>query len=247
MNIPNKKNVRKFSLLFCIKSVCRATNLTTKFYIRLLQQFTMEKERKIEITQDLRIVSFGISLLCLFLIIIHAVFPQFSIDTTTVALIVILIFPWLLPYIKTAKLPGGIEITTREIQQLEEVTTRSAIGAIPAAMRAPIRGRKPPSMYLMLFKSDPNLALASLRLDIERKLRKIASSRELDVTRLPLRQILNILHAKEIIGSSEFASLDMIINVCNKAVHAEKVDSALALKILDIGELALQYLSTMER
>ena len=206
------------------------------------------KETKIRMPQNLKLVSIGISLLCIFLIIIHAIFPRFAIDTTTVALIIILIFPWLLPYIKTAKLPGGIEITTREVQQLEDVTLRSAIGTIPVAMRPPRRRVPPPPppqpTRSMLFKVDPNLALASLRLDIERKLREIARSRELDVERLPLRHVLNILHLREIIGSSEFESLSMIIKVCNKAVHAEEVDPALALRVLDMGDLAVQYLDS---
>jgi len=209
------------------------------------------KETKITMPRNLKLVSIGISLLCIVLIIIHATFPQFSIDTTTLALIVILIFPWLLPYIKTVKLPGGIEITPREVQQLIEVSLRSAIGTIPVMMPPPRpRGPQPspptPSQPTrrMLFKADPNLALASLRLDIERKLREIATNRQLDVERLPLWQVLNVLHAKEIMGSSEFKSLKMIITVCNKAVHAEKVDPALALKVLDIGDLALQYLDS---
>ena len=199
--------------------------------------------------RNLKLISIGISLLYVFLIIIHAIFPEFSIDTTTIALIVILIFPWLLPYIKTAKLPGGIEITTREVQQLEEVTQRSAIGTIPVATRPPEAPplpspRTPQPTRSILFRADPNLALASLRLDIERKLREIALRRGFDVARLPLRQILNILYTEKVIGSSEFESLSMIISLGNKAVHAEKVDSALALKVLDIGDLALQYLDS---
>ena len=206
------------------------------------------KETKISMRRNLKLVSIGISLLCIFLIIIHAIFPEAAIDTTTVALIIILIFPWLLPYIKTAKLPGGIEITTREVQQLEDVTRRSAIGTIPIAIREPSRIVPPPPpsqpTRSMLFKVDPNLALASLRIDIERKLREIALRRGVNVERLPLGQALNILHLREIIGSSEFESLRMIINVCNKAVHAEKVDPALALRVLDVGDLALQYLDS---
>lgn len=201
------------------------------------------KKPGIPIPRYLKLVSIGISLLCISLIIIHAIFPQFSIDSTTIALIIILIFPWLLPYIKTAKLPGGFEISTREIQQLEEVTARSAIGTIFVAMRPPTR-RRPPSTYFTLFKTDPNLALASLRLDIERKLRAIAKKRQMDVRRLPLWQVLKVLHDREIIGPSEFESLKMIIKICNKAVHTEKVDPDLALRVLDIGELALRYLDS---
>jgi len=203
------------------------------------------RKKKIPITLNLKLVSIGISTLCIILIILHAIFPQFAIDTTTIALIVILIFPWLLPYIKTAKLPGGIEITTREIEQLVEVTRRSAIGTEPVAAR-PIRDRTmpPQRMHSMLFKTDPNLALASLRIEIERKLKEIARRRELDAERLPIEWILDILRQREIIGPSEFESLRLIIDVCNKAVHAEEVDPRLALTVLDIGDLALDYLDS---
>lgn len=215
-------------------------------YSKAFKQLVMSKvtkKRGIPIPRYLKLVSIGISLLCIFLIVIHAIFPEFSIDNTTIALIVILIFPWLLPYVKTAKLPGGVELTMREIQLLEEVTARSAIGTIPVAMRPPTR-RRAPSKHLMLFGTDPNLALASLRLDIERKIRVIAKKRQFDVRRLPLWQVLNVLRDREIIGSSEFESLKMIIKVCNKAVHAEKVDPDLALRVLNIGQLALTYLDS---
>ena len=38
---------------------------------------------------------------------------------------------------------------------------------------------------------------------------------------------------------------DLIIDTCNKAVHAEKVEGATASKILDIGESALLYLDSL--
>ena len=203
------------------------------------------QKKKISVTLNLRLISVGISALCIILIILHAVFPQFAIDTTTVALIAILMFPWLLPYIKTVKIPGGIEITPREIEQLVEVTRRSAIGTIAAAAR-PIRDRAKPSerMHSSLFRTDPNLALASLRIEIEIKLKEIARRRELDVEGLPIQWILDLLRQQEIVGPQEFESLRLTIDVCNKAVHAEEVNPRLALMVLDIGDLALNYLDS---
>ena len=210
------------------------------------------KETKFAVPRYLKVVSIGISLLCVFLIILHAIFPEISIDTTTIALIVILIFPWLLPYIKTAKLPGGFEVTTRDVLQLEEITRRSAIGTVPVAMRAPevMRERARPLLTLsqarryMLLRTDPNLALASLRLDIENMLKELGAKKELRVERQPLWRVLNSLLQKKIIGSSEYESLRRIISICNSAVHAEKIDSALASRVLVIGDLALQYLDS---
>jgi hypothetical protein len=99
-------------------------------------------------------------------------------------------------------------------------------------------------LFSLLFRADPNLALASLRIEIERKLKEIARRRELDVGILSVQRILDILRQQEIIGPSEFESLRLIISVCNKAVHSEEGDPKLALIVLDIGDLALDYLDS---
>jgi len=188
-----------------------------------------------------------ISLLCASLIIIHAFYSQFTIDTTTLALIVILIFPWLLPYIKTLKLPGGTEVTFKDqVQQLERLSEKSKIVEIAVQTSlTPTKLAEP--TFSSLFAVDPNLALASLRIEIERKSREIARQKDLRIAdeRVPLRQILQELHSKKVIASSEFQILNVIIDVCNRAVHAEKVDMATASQILDIGKSAISYLESL--
>lgn len=185
----------------------------------------------------LKWISASISLLCVILIILHAVFPQFAIDMVTVALIVILIFPWLLPYIANIKLPGGIEITTREVEQLE----RAASKLVPLRRRA--RRTTEQRLYL-LFNEDPNLALAYLRMEIEKRLREIALKRRLDVEMHPLSYLLRNLLTQKIIDREEFDALQTVIRICNKAVHSEKVNPEIAFKIIDIGIRLLNYLDS---
>lgn len=205
------------------------------------------RDASVVFPRRLKYLSVLVSLLCGFLIIIHAVYPQFAIDTTTIALIIILIFPWLLPYIhayiKTIKLPGGTELTFREeVQQLERLSKRSRISRFPVEEMPPTRPPPVEPTRWALFRVDPNLALASLRIEIERKLREIARQRQLRVERLPLRRVLNTLHSKKVIATSEFKILNLIIDVCNRAVHAEKVDMETTSRILDMGDSALLYL-----
>ena len=79
-----------------------------------------EEDSSISFPRRLKCLAVLNSFVCGVLISIHAVYPQFSIDTTTVALITIVIFPWLLPYIRAIKLPGGTEVTFKEeVRHLE--------------------------------------------------------------------------------------------------------------------------------
>jgi len=209
----------------------------------------MENENadgSIKFPSRLKYIAALVSALCLILIVIHAVFQQLTIDSTTIALIIVLLFPWLIPYIKTVKLPGGTELTFKdEVQKLEKLSKKSALSkiTIEGVARPPAPPVEPTRWNL--FRVDPNLALASLRIEIEKKLRQIASQRELRVEGVPLRGILSTLQAKGILASSEFQILTLIIDICNRAVHAEKVDIETASRILEIGESASMYLDSL--
>ena len=203
------------------------------------------EKSKVVFLKHWRYISISLSSLCGILIILHAIYPQYSIDTTTIALIIILVFPWLLPYIKTLKLPGGTELTFRdEIQELEKLAEKSEISRITAPS-PPVLSAAPSRSQLCLV--DPNLALASLRIEIERKVRDIAGQKGVEIAhqRISLRLLLNKLHSSGIIPTSEFKILNLIIDVCNRAVHAEKVNVETASEILDIGESAILYLDSL--
>lgn len=197
----------------------------------------------------LKYLSVFVSLLCGCLIVIHAIYPEVTIDTTTIALLMISFFPWLLPYIKSIKFPGG-EITFREeVRRLERLSVESAIAEIqfdetslkPKQIVQPTRAS--------LLEADPNLALASLRIEIEGKLRAIAEKKKVPIRygRVSAGLILNALHLKQIIASTEFQMLKIIIDACNRAVHAEKVDLVTASQVLHIGESAILYLDSVLR
>ena len=207
----------------------------------------MESNEKNEVVflKRWRYISISLSSLCGILIILHAIYPQYSIDTTTIALIIILIFPWLLPYIKTLKLPGGTELTFRdEVKELERLAEKSEISRVtvpspPVLLAVPSRSQ--------LLVIDPNLALASLRIEIERKLRDIAGQKEMKVAdqRISLGRVLHKLNSSGIIPTNEFKILNMIIDACNRAVHAEKVNLETAAKVLYLGESTILYLDSL--
>ena len=130
------------------------------------------------------------------LIAAHAFFPEITIDNITLALIVIIVFSWLIPNVQTIKLPGGTELTLRKFAtKLEEDSARSEL-IQPQRVLAETPPSKDETLRWILLQSDPNLALASLRLDIEKTLRQIADVKKLFLEKAPLRRILNTLHKR---------------------------------------------------
>jgi len=180
------------------------------------------------------------------LIAAHAFFPEITIDNITLALVIIIIFAWLIPHVQTIKLLGGTELTLRNMAtKLEEDSARSEL-IQPQRVLVEAPPSKEESSRWNLLQSDPNLALASLRIDIEKVLRQIAEAKKLSLESAPLRRILNTLHNKLIIPDKEYSILTDVINVCNRAVHAETVELQTASRILDVGEAVLIFLNSLK-
>jgi hypothetical protein len=180
-----------------------------------------------------------VSLICGSLIILHLIYPNVSIDNVTIALVVILIFPWLFPHVRTMKFPGGTEITFRDAQRMEDLAKQSKI-----SIGLPTEVERIPTRWDLL-RYDPTLALASLRIDIEKSLKEVAGRRGIDA-RGSLRSVLDLLHSREVIGNREFEILREISSVGNRAVHGERVNGSTASRILDIGEAVLRYLDSLK-
>ncbi len=65
-----------------------------------------------DIPKNLKIL---ISVFSGILIIIHMLFPQLLIDSVSVTLLIIVIFPWILPYVKKVMFPGGGGIEMQDL------------------------------------------------------------------------------------------------------------------------------------
>ena len=48
-----------------------------------------------------------VSTLAVVFIVAHMIWPTLAIDATTIALLLIVLLPWILPYIRSVELPGG--------------------------------------------------------------------------------------------------------------------------------------------
>ena len=87
-----------------------------------------------------------------------------------------------------------------------------------------------------LLDSDPVLALASLRIEIERKLSLAVRFFALPSKRESLGEFVGLLREKEVLSQEEYNALRKIINLCNLAVHGYAVSRKEAEDILDLAE-----------
>jgi hypothetical protein len=98
------------------------------------------------------------------------------------------------------------------------------------------------SPYVAIAEQDPNLALAGLRIEIERRLREIARKKGLQAERLGIGQLLQLLRRSNAISGQEDSVLSDLIGLLNKAVHGAEVDYRAAQWAIDIGPRLLSAL-----
>lgn len=98
-----------------------------------------------------------------------------------------------------------------------------------------------------LLSADPTLALAKLRIDIERELRRLAYEHKLDIDpkRASLGRMIEVLLRKEVLPPQAVAALQDILPPMNEAIHGGQVDQAVANSVGTIGADILALLRTV--
>ncbi|MCW8965400.1 MAG: hypothetical protein OQK82_01740 [Candidatus Pacearchaeota archaeon] len=91
-------------------------------------------------------------------------------------------------------------------------------------------------------KTDHILALAKLRIELERILGKIVSFHSPNNKKLGLFRFIMFLEDNNILDKSYISPLKDIIGMCNRAIHGEEVRKDIAYSIIDIGVDLLERL-----
>src|SRR3990172_12942441 len=97
--------------------------------------------------------SFLISLFAILVAIIHLVWPKLTIDSITIALIVIAIIPWLGSLFKSLEFPGGLKVEYHELQKAANKAKKAGL-LKPSLDKKP--KKKPKFSYQQISTEDPN-------------------------------------------------------------------------------------------
>jgi len=168
------------------------------------------------------------------LIIVHIIWPNLTIDVITLGLLVVLILPWLTSIIKSAEFPGGWKIEFQDIQSAGAKVAEDNTIIIQA------ESDSRPS-YIDISTTDPNLALVSLRIEIEKRLRTLAKQYQIKENR-PMGVLFNDLRKVGVLSDPSVSGLQELIMAGNQAAHGARVDSAVASWAFDFGPQILAVL-----
>lgn len=176
------------------------------------------------------------------LIIVHGFWPNiFKVDLISISILFILSIPFVAQFLKKAKFPGAefeFKDEIRETQKLVELSVEEA-KEIERPEKAKLLKFETFNLYGIreLLDSDPVLALAGLRIEIERKLKLAAHFLDIPVNKqYSILKMLGIFKNNKFLSSYQFNALWNIVTMCNQAIHGSLISKEEAKEIIDIAE-----------
>lgn len=180
-------------------------------------------------------VSVIISVVAGLFLLAHLFVPRVELDPIAIILLVLVIAPWLAPILKSVELPGGVKIEFKDLEKIRENAAEAGL------LKMPLEKKEEPT-YVSVAEQDPNLALAGLRIEIERRLRAMAKAYGINIERKSIRQILRQLSIGEVISHGESTVLNDLVVVLNEAVHGAEVDPRVTEWAIEVGPSLLAVL-----
>ncbi len=154
-------------------------------------------------------------------------------------LLVIAVLPWLAPIFKSLEFPGGWKVEFQELQKAAERAEKAGLLAAQAV---------PPAtefVFQQLAESDANLALAGLRIEIEKRLNSLAEKHGIESRSRGLGQLLRALTQKQALSPEASATLADMTGLLNSAVHGASVDPRATNWAMSVGPRVLKALDDL--
>jgi len=153
----------------------------------------------------------------------------------------ILSIPFVAQYLRKAKF-AGVEFEfkdeIRETEKLVQLSVEQAVKSESAGEKKilPFETFKL-SAVRELLDSDPVLALAALRIEIERKLKSLVESLDLPIrNELSISKLIEAVRKRQLLSYEQVTALQKIVNMCNKAIHGCLISKTEAREIIDLAE-----------
>ena len=173
---------------------------------------------------------------------------EIVVDNTSLVLLVLVLLSPFVAAIKKIKIGEfEAEIEPEEVKRVAEQAEKSLPELSLEATLAPEVGATAAAIKA-LAESDPVIALAKLRIELESRLRRLHHRFESDPhpQRRPvaLTHVIRNLVASEEFGSEFGAALRDVISICNRAIHGEDIREVDARQIVDTG---IDLIEALER
>lgn len=173
--------------------------------------------------------------------VIHLIWPEAKIDAITLILLGAAGVPWLLPLFKRLELPGGVKLEFQDLQATERRAAQVGLLDEPPA-QPPVPDHE--YSFQLVADEDPNLALAGLRIEIERRLQRVAQAAGVSSARMSVANLLNVLGERGLLTAEQRSVLSDMVGLLNRASHGAVADRQSADWALAVGP---RLLSTLDK
>jgi hypothetical protein len=170
----------------------------------------------------------------------HLIYPKLSIDTPLVFLLGMAILPWLESLFKSIGLPGGMQFQFHDLTRLE--TDAKKAGLINPAKNLESMTRSYTGSFVETVQENKELALVTLRIEIEKKLREIAASKNLSTSAQSAAGLVDLLGEQNIFTYKEAVALQNMLSVLHRGAHYPEQDERTAQWVIDNGPSILNTL-----
>lgn len=171
----------------------------------------------------------------------HLIFPKINIDITIVFLLGIAILPWLESLFKSVGLPGGLQFQFHDLSRVE--TEAKNAGLITSGKNLESLTLSPSNSFVETVQENKNLALLTLRIEIEKKLREIAAGKQLSTSAQTAAGLIDLLGEKNIFSYKEAAVLQNMLAVLNRGAYQMEQDEKTAQWVIDNGPSIISNLA----
>ena len=183
------------------------------------------------------ILKIVMSLVAIGLAVARILLPKVPIDATTIALLLLALVPWLSQIFSAVELPGGWKFTFRELKKTGERALEA--GLVPATLT---KADEQTYSFQAVGVNDPNLALAGLRIELEKRLKRLADKNDIATRTQGIGSLLNSLSQRNLLSQQERSIIADMVGLLNQAVHGAKVDRQATEWAMDFGSKLLKSL-----
>jgi hypothetical protein len=158
-----------------------------------------------------------------------------SISLTALGFLIIAALPWFIHLFRTIELPWGVKIEMRELEKVSDKLAEAG------AVFSETSDKPKTNIEVVTEDRDPNLALAALRIEIERKLRALLLNHGIEPN-MPLREMLNVAANKKYIDREISSTIRDLMPTLNAAVHGADVPQEAYDWVTSVGPALLNAL-----
>lgn len=192
-------------------------------------------------------------LLALALLVIHSLPGQkVVVDSTSVVLVLVIFISPLLSAIRRIKFGEfEAEIDPKEIRRIKDEVESQLADTPPHPRTLPeAQIESTVTDIRELAESDPVIALAKLRIEVEKVISKLyrrTQPQKRSLSPTSLARMVQTLTNQELLPSNISSPIREVIMICNRAVHGELIRERDANAILDVGTSLLEQLFSLSR